>query len=176
MTEKTEKTAEAEPTNRNQTDVNELLNHPDRALAWPALCLVSMILPWAKVTGLLNQSATGFDMDIAPLMLVLIVAVGASWFYNGGEYRRPGWLLGGGSLTAVSLLTLSHINSQIGEFNQEMQGNLFAGAVNIEIGVGMYLALASSVAILVVGYRLDGKSLRELAEQRKKPRDSSKAD
>lgn len=136
------------------TESEELISSDDRALIWPALLVFSLFLPWVSVAGFLSIQLTAFDMDIGPVILVVTLGVAASWIYQNGKYREEGWLGGGIVLGLLFILSILNIQSAIGEYRSETEGNMFADAVVVNIGIGAYIAVIASTAIIYVGYQM----------------------
>jgi hypothetical protein len=136
------------------TETEDLIDSENRALIWPAILAVSLFLPWAKVSGLLSIQVTGFDMDIGPVILIVTLVVAASWVYENGEYRQKGWLGGGIILGLLSVVTILNIQSGISQYQSETEGNMFADAVAVNIGIGAYIAVIASAAIIYIGYQM----------------------
>jgi hypothetical protein len=136
------------------SESNPIIESENRVLAWPALLVLSLFLPWVTISGLLNIQVSGIEIDTGIFLLLGGVVIIASWFWEDGEYCDKVWLFGGGIVGLLSIASLLYIQSQIGDYRAEMEGNLFANTVEISIGIGAYLAAISSVAIIYVGYQM----------------------
>jgi len=136
------------------SESNPILESENRALAWPALLIISLFLPWVTVSGLLNIQVSGIEIDTGIFLLLGGVVIIASWFWEDGEYCDKVWLIGGGMVGLLSIASIFYIQSQIGDYRAELEGNLFANTVQISISFGAYLAAISSIAIIYVGYQM----------------------
>ena len=136
------------------SESNSIIESENRALAWPALLILSLFLPWVTVSGLLNIQISGIEIDTGIFLLLGGVIIIASWFWEDGEYSDKVWLIGGGIVGLLSIASIFYIQSQIGAYRADLEGNLFANTVQISISFGAYLAAISSIAIIYVGYQI----------------------
>jgi hypothetical protein len=136
------------------SETDTIIESENRALAWPALLAVSLFLPWVTVSGIINIQRSGVQIDTGILLLFGVAIIIASWFYEDGKYRDKVWLYGGIVVGLLSIASIFYIQSQIGQYRADVQGNLFSNTVQISIGFGAYLAAISSIAIIYVGYKM----------------------
>lgn len=136
------------------TETEDLINSENRALIWPAILAVSLFLPWLSISGLFSIQISGFDIDTGPVILIVTLVVAASWVYENGEYRQQGWLGGGIILGLLVVVTILNVQSGISQYQAETEGNIFADAVAINIGIGAYIAVIASAAIIYIGYQM----------------------
>ena len=139
------------------TEIEDLLNSDDRALVWPAILGVSLFLPWIEVVGLVSIQLTGFNIDTGPMILIVTLGVAGSWVYQDGKYREEGWLGGGIILGLLSALTVFGIQRRISQYRNEAESSVAV----VNIGVGAYLAVIASAAILYVGYQMYTSGMTE---------------
>lgn len=135
------------------TEIEDLIKSENRALIWPSMLAISLFLPWLRISGLVSIQIIGFDIDTGPVILIVTLVVGASWVYQSGKYRQEGWLGGGVILGLLSAVTILNAQSAISQYESETEGNMFADAVAINIGVGAYIAVIASAAIIYIGYQ-----------------------
>lgn len=117
----------------------------------PAAALIGLFLPWATVSAPIigNISITGDQTDGFLLVLGLAAAV-AGFAYLGRTRDR---LLAAGGLAVVSLYALWYINDILSQMKAELAGNIFAAAVNVSLGIGLYILVAGALAATYFGYR-----------------------
>lgn len=124
-----------------------------------AIGAITLFFPWLSVSGLFSQTVTGFTFDTGKLYLLTLVAI-AALDYTGFKLARENvWLGGGVLLTILAVLSWFNVDSAISQFEAEMAGNMFAGAVSITAGAGLYLAILVGVLTVAVGWTLRRSSV-----------------
>jgi hypothetical protein len=115
---------------------------------------IALFLPWVSVSGFLNQTVSGFAFDTGKLYLLALIAIAAMDYTEFKFDQEQIWLGGGTVLTLLAGLSWFNVSSAISEFRMETAGNPFAGAVSINAGLGLYLAVLVGILVIAVGWTL----------------------